>query len=388
MSEKICLKVDFNQEEVKNEVIEVLASNLKEDPARDDLKVTLKESLALASKGTKLKNGPANELLFCILRSLSLISIEADNPATVGDESDGEVDEDPEKVEETDDEDEDESMSQILKKAKQRADMSGKKIPQKTGKQDKRKEEQADSKKKGRDVPICRFYANGKCRFGPDCRSQHPKICQKYRLNGELKTDPKGCDGRCGSYHPNGCRNSLRNKTCTYKECKFFHLSGTKTIERNQINRESLNRGDDKRHGFQQGKSQGTGKAGQKKITNNANNQTSTRNRFGVLDDNQSESRHETQQVFQKEKSKLDSTLERIMRELTDIRTWQHLRTEPGQQFGVQPIPRTQAPSMGLTPHMHIPVVAQPGGAWSTQDQHAAWHSQDQNAIWSAQGSY
>ena len=35
---------------------------------------------------------------------------------------------------------------------------------------------------------------------------------------------------KCADYHPNACRNSLKNKTCSYKECRLYHLSGTKTI--------------------------------------------------------------------------------------------------------------------------------------------------------------
>ena len=35
--------------------------------------------------------------------------------------------------------------------------------------------------------------------------SRHPKICQKLRQHGGLQTDPKGCDGKCDTFHPNAC---------------------------------------------------------------------------------------------------------------------------------------------------------------------------------------
>ena len=124
MSEIIVINVDFNQMEVKNDVMEVLASYLKDDPDRGDLKVTLKESLALASKGTKLKNGPANDLLFCILRSMCLARTEAVEPV---EKSDDESDEELENEEETEDEGDDESLSQMLKTARQKAALLAKK---------------------------------------------------------------------------------------------------------------------------------------------------------------------------------------------------------------------------------------------------------------------
>ena len=52
MSEIYHLSVDFDKTEISEDVIELLSKNLKEDPERDVLKVSLKESLALAAKNT------------------------------------------------------------------------------------------------------------------------------------------------------------------------------------------------------------------------------------------------------------------------------------------------------------------------------------------------
>ena len=43
----------------------------------------------------------------------------------------------------------------------------------------------------------------------------------------------KGCTGKnCGFFHPNACRNSLKDKTCTYKDCRFYHIAGTKKVQK------------------------------------------------------------------------------------------------------------------------------------------------------------
>ena len=81
---------------------------------------------------------------------------------------------------------------------------------------------------------ICRFYARGNCNRGGDCRFEHPNICKKFRQFGIKSSDPKGCEGNCESFHPNACRGSLYNRTCSFKDCRFFHLKGTKTITRDQ----------------------------------------------------------------------------------------------------------------------------------------------------------
>ena len=77
---------------------------------------------------------------------------------------------------------------------------------------------------------ICRFYARGNCNRGGECRFEHPTICKKFRQFGTKSSDPKGCDGNCKTFHPNACRGSLFNRTCSFRDCRFFHLKGTQTI--------------------------------------------------------------------------------------------------------------------------------------------------------------
>ena len=84
--------------------------------------------------------------------------------------------------------------------------------------------------------PLCKFFRNGKCKRGKECCFDHPPICNKFRQFGTKNLDDKGCDEKCNQYHPNACRDSLKNRTCSRTDCLFYHLKGTKLVERsNQI---------------------------------------------------------------------------------------------------------------------------------------------------------
>ena len=73
----------------------------------------------------------------------------------------------------------------------------------------------------------CKFYRNGRCRFGKECRRAHPKFCPTFVKYGPKSLNPRGCDGNCAKLHPNVCRQSLRTKECTREDCRFYHLKGT-----------------------------------------------------------------------------------------------------------------------------------------------------------------
>ena len=79
--------------------------------------------------------------------------------------------------------------------------------------------------------PICKFYKNGKCKNNKDCQFEHPRICKKFWAFGLKKFNEKGCDEKCGEFHTNACLDSLQNKTCPRKDCRFFYLKGTKPVE-------------------------------------------------------------------------------------------------------------------------------------------------------------
>ena len=56
------------------------------------------------------------------------------------------------------------------------------------------------------DPKICHFYKNGKCRHHTECQFSHLSICKKFRANGSIKFNGKGCNGKCKLFHPNVCR--------------------------------------------------------------------------------------------------------------------------------------------------------------------------------------
>ena len=79
---------------------------------------------------------------------------------------------------------------------------------------------------------VCWFFKNGKCKYGKDCKKEHPKACRVFKQFGLKRHNPKGCDSKCGFMHPNACRESLRSKECTRTDCKFFHIKGTKSLNK------------------------------------------------------------------------------------------------------------------------------------------------------------
>ena len=46
---------------------------------------------------------------------------------------------------------------------------------------------------------VCYFYRLGKCRFGKECKKEHPKFCQKYVNFGPIRSNTKGCDNKCNN---------------------------------------------------------------------------------------------------------------------------------------------------------------------------------------------
>ena len=335
MSTKINL--NFDKPTMSKGILELLSKGLVDDPDRDVLKISLKEGLATLAKGYKLAYGPANDLLSGILKALSLEDSDIEDEIDTATSSQGD--------------------EPLFTPTQDTSSGSGSDTETGDLKDPNSKKEPLAQK------PVCKFFTNGKCKFNKECRFQHPKICQKFRHHGDSKYDANGCDGKCDEFHPNACRNSLKSKTCTYKECRFYHIKGTKTIERGNVTSQGSQ--------HKKGNSKASGKGNQ--LKQNKSNTVPTKNRFSVLDQKQSNAKLVSQQVFQKERTKLDSTLDIIMQELADIRNWQKVRTEQPQHYGSQPMFRPQTPGTGLT--IPIPVVPQPGTPWSTQDQHVAWNS-------------
>ena len=93
-----------------------------------------------------------------------------------------------------------------------------------------RTQEVATSTNKSNDV--CRFFLQKRCKEGikgEKCHYQHPRICFKWQRNG---SDRGGCKKEnCSFFHPKLCHQSLKQRKCFRKSCKFYHLNGTKTYD-------------------------------------------------------------------------------------------------------------------------------------------------------------
>jgi hypothetical protein len=65
---------------------------------------------------------------------------------------------------------------------------------------------------------MCRYYQHGNCKKGENCLFKHPTKCSTFIKFGLKKfNDKKGCDGRCGLFHPKACFSSLKTKECLKK---------------------------------------------------------------------------------------------------------------------------------------------------------------------------
>jgi hypothetical protein len=350
MTEEFKVKIDFDQTVIRDDIIELLSNNLKEDLDRDSLKVTLKESLAIVAKGTPLQKGPANDLLTCILRTLSRVGVENREEEEEAEESTGSQDlgTDP-------------TMTQVMGgSGNHPTDQSARK-----------------QKTKGE---LCRYYARGRCNRPQDCRFDHPGICKKFRQWGSISNSTKGCDGKCDNFHPNTCRSSLKDKTCSWTDCRFFHLKGTKkTTSKSNSNyitntnpNSNSNANQDRHNQNGQRNGRGVRNLNQNWDRNGNNNRRGpndeSKNRFACLDNSD---RSPAVPEPDPEKIKLNQTLEAIMRRLTDMETRQ--ASYQPQVRGPAYLPATSYPS---------PVVQQPGTQtqrqWGSPNQWTQSQSQSQ----------
>ena len=67
---------------------------------------------------------------------------------------------------------------------------------------------------------VCYFYKIGKCRFGKECKKEHPKFCQKFLNFGPIKSNTRGCDSKCNNLHPIACRDSIKISTSCFSICQ------------------------------------------------------------------------------------------------------------------------------------------------------------------------
>ena len=69
---------------------------------------------------------------------------------------------------------------------------------------------------------VCHFFESNKCKFGKECRKEHPKMCVKFKKFGlqKFNKNKNGCSDDCEHYHPRACFESMKTKTCKRTDCK------------------------------------------------------------------------------------------------------------------------------------------------------------------------
>ena len=193
-----------------------------------------------------------------------------------------------------------------------------------------------------------------------DCRFDHPTVCQKFHNHGSLSSDPKGCNGKCNAFHPNACRSSLKNKTCSWDECRFYHLKGTKRTSRdsNQNTSQTAKRNTHQNPNSYQNRNQhGPNNTGP---NNNQNRKPNSNNAGGQGHNQQNNNRNQNRNqpapnagqksnsVFQQDQPGLNSTLQEIIKRLTAMETAQAMMNQ------------LVAPTHQIRPLLS-PAVPQPG---------------------------
>ena len=199
--------MNFDKTEISAKVMEFLEINLNQE---ED-----KKSFARLLKGNKLLYKEADAFIDTLLKALTIMDGKEDVPFVP-------------KKDKTEELNEDESLTQALKQAMK----------------EKVKEVDGIENKDPTQPPtpiipttpisvknICHFYTINKCKFGKDCRKEHPKMCPKFKKHGLKKFNKLGCEESCQNYHPKACFEAMKTKTCKRSGCKFYHIAGTKKCD-------------------------------------------------------------------------------------------------------------------------------------------------------------
>ncbi len=165
---------------------------------------------------------------------------------------------------------------------------------------------------------LCKFYNRGKCSKGKNCKFEHPQICKVFRKFGLKKNNEKGCVTSCNEFHPNTCRDSLKTKTCSRPDCRFFHLKDTKTIQKHLNNRTSQSQyfppGSREYNEFKN-----KNQLNRKKNLENQNRFSSQMDQTGLQHHYQAPNATHQNQVFQRDSPNLTDTLAAILKQLGEM---------------------------------------------------------------------
>ena len=82
--------------------------------------------------------------------------------------------------------------------------------------------------------PICRFFLINACKYGEigyKFTYFHPVICNEYKAYGA--SHQNGCqqDASCRYFHPVLCISANDTQECFNRNCRFWHIKGTKYFQ-------------------------------------------------------------------------------------------------------------------------------------------------------------
>ena len=289
-------------------VLDTLSNGLQEDLGRDVSLISLKECLTKLANGYKLPYKAANYLLTSVLSALA--PEDGDTTEEMADHDLPGTQTETRSLEQDDGQTDEDTQDAIQS-------TSATTLPNPARKSSPTQNSNSQQKKK---KELCRFYARGHCTRKKECRFDHPNICQKFHKFGSLSSNPKGCDGRCNTFHPNACKSSLRNKTCTWEDCRFYHLKGTNrnpAQNQNQSTKKSSNTNLNSNRNTNKNWNEGTN-------PNNNRNQNTNQN-HGNSRPRKPSTEQINEQVFQTDRPELATMIEEIMKRLAAMETRQSM---------------------------------------------------------------
>ena len=68
-----------------------------------------------------------------------------------------------------------------------------------------------------KDKNVCSYWITDKCKFGQNCKYEHPTRCREHMDWGKCKTE------NCELAHPKMCRNMIKDSYCSRSKCWFNH---------------------------------------------------------------------------------------------------------------------------------------------------------------------
>ena len=150
---------DFEKKTISKSVTSFLEKHFQNEE--------LKTSVSQMAQGKKLKKDNANMLLQCVFAAIML-------------EGQEEEEEDSDAIFQ-------DSQEVINPNAESQSQSSQSQNSQASGNQSQIGQSGESHNNQTSAIQMCKFYKKGKCRYGKECRNEHPKFCKKFIRHGSLK---------------------------------------------------------------------------------------------------------------------------------------------------------------------------------------------------------